>query len=299
MFDVLPPQGRMPDGDVLNTESIRKQRRARPLRPAVASARPRRMITAAPRTIQVAWKLPARLRKPIREQLAKEHKLRARRNAIISFDRRPIHTHALLVGNREGTPDHGGITLPRRRIFNRGAEHHTGDTYKHSRPQLQVAAPPYVGRIVQNAPVAVRRMRSAPPVRQQLPPSRHLPAAARPRFDLARRPQAQRRQLASTYLAGERDLAYHWPEKLIAESSIKYEPAAARPDQELPENSAAPKRSLALPFSFSLWPKFLWRDKHPAGEAGYAAGSQESAAKKKVQAGRIIDLTHINSDRLA
>jgi hypothetical protein len=81
------------------------------------------------RTVQMQWKLPARLRKPIREQLAKERQQKKQRQAIVKFERRPLHTQL--------------VTPPAPR--NQGAEHHTGDVYTASKPLSRVSLPPYTG----------------------------------------------------------------------------------------------------------------------------------------------------------
>lgn len=79
--------------------------------------------------LRVDWKLPARLRKPIRPQLTAERA--AKRARIIGgFARRPLTTQRLV-----------GDAAP----VNTGAEHHTADIYRDSAPSLRLVAPPYVG----------------------------------------------------------------------------------------------------------------------------------------------------------
>ena len=79
--------------------------------------------------LKIDWKLPARLRKPVRAQLKAERAER-RSRVLKGFYRRPLNTQRLTTE------------------VNRGAEQHTGDIYRESEPQLRLVAPPYTGSVM-------------------------------------------------------------------------------------------------------------------------------------------------------
>jgi hypothetical protein len=245
------------------------------------------MVTVGPRTVQVEWRLPARLRQPIRTQLAKERARQRQRQAIIHFDRRPLHTQPLLRAEPETKDSVGGFSLPQRRVFNRGAEHHTGDTYMRSRPQLQVAAPPYVGKAATQAgPTWL--------------PSRAAGIAARQ----ARASKPKRRDQVRSGTAGqsagrswlrERDVPYQWQ----AEQATGQEDVADVIEEREQGAEQEPRKLLAIPLSLSLWPKFLFGRKNresdqqldsPLRSTSHHVLGDRPSPKKKVHDGRIIDL---------
>lgn len=276
MFDVLPPRKGPEESSQDSGDVTRKGRpslsgrQARPIRPSVASNQSGSVVHTGPRVVQVDWKLPARLRKPVREQLAKERRARRERSSIIRFERKPIRTRPFLVAENEG---HGRrIQMPKRRLFNRGAEHHTGDTYKHSRPQLHVATPPYVGRFTRRTVAAASTPRPASPaVRadQAGGETRRVQKTAAKSIDQMRRGAAPtmparradapgirrtpKRQQQGWY--GERDIAFTWPQDTHAAAGSA--PAEAKSDMFVEPVVAKPKRFLALPFSLNIWPRFL------------------------------------------
>lgn len=150
MLDIIPhsadaPRGR-PSGDSRNRPSARKPSK---------------------NVLKVDWKLPARLRKPIRPQLVAERK--AKRAKILGgFSRRPITTQRLITD------------MP---IQNIGAEHHTADIYRESVPNMRLVAPPYVGAAVKQAFHVVsgpnRRRQAREKTGLTLSPSAALPVSPR------------------------------------------------------------------------------------------------------------------------
>ncbi len=227
----------------------------------------RRLVSPSPSVVQFEWKLPARLRKPIRQQLAQERRKKQERQAIIRFEKRAIHTQPLLVAGREPKESSApGITLPKRRFFNRGAEHHTGDTYRYARPQLQVAAPPYVGR-------------GAP---------RYNVATPKPLMAQRRRESVPSQSLSPQTWLVERDVPFEW-EGRKARSAENSEPIE-NVDQDLfvqvDEDSEIqlPKRFLSIPLSLNIWPINLFVSKKPAVDENSSLGEggklERSGVKK-------------------
>lgn len=280
MFDVLPPGSE--SGSEYTRRVPKQKRRARVISSSVSSNQPRSgSISVGPRTVEVNWKLPARLRRPIREQLQKERRKKKFRQAIVQFDRRPINTRPLLVaGNEEQlTKDHG-VVLPQRRVFNRGVEHHTGDTYKHTKPKLHVAAPPYVGRAARPATSTMRRVSniSRRPTPQAPPHSRpRVMQPARPQRKIVPslpKPSPKRSQKQLPWLA-DRDVPFSWgetkkPQRIVVEDHAEtYEAAESVETRALQK----PRRRLSLPFNVQIWPFSSERD-----------NVSPKTGKKKVQA---------------
>ena len=93
------------------------------------------------KVLRLQYKLPARLRRPIRQELRKEKQLVRKQENRIDFERRPIITEQ-------------PARRPPSYSKNSGAEHHTGDVYMRSRPEVQVSAPPYISAIARSERVA-------------------------------------------------------------------------------------------------------------------------------------------------
>lgn len=180
--------------------------------------------------LKVDWKLPARLRRPIQQQLASERQER-RKKILSGFSRRALHTQLL-----EDVP----------RQQNMGAEYHTGDVYRETKPRASLVAPPYVGSVVKGVMHEVRDDK------------RRVVAAASPEV--------------------------MWPRPL-------HDPASSGPTA-FPASServvTPPKRKLALPFSFSVLPKWLMaktplRSEETQNYAGLAPVKKKSKeARKKI-----------------
>lgn len=95
--------------------------------------------------LRLQYKLPARLRRPIGQEL-RSNRAAARQNQTgIDFERRPIRTE----------PQNRRPPLYRKNV---GVEHHTGDVYMSSRPEIQVSAPPYVSAVAKRERMGERRM---------------------------------------------------------------------------------------------------------------------------------------------
>lgn len=245
MYDIIPGGGEKND------------RPARPIRPNVGGKSQRRKVVyAGPRTVQLEWKLPSRLRKPIREQLAKQRAQKQRRKAAaVSFARKPIHTQPLLVAEEDSRQPGGRVRKPRR-FFNRGVEHNTGDVYSQGKPDLHVAAPPYIGRVARRE--AGTHSSSA------------RPASRQPAKQVVRRkrvPAAPRRTVPAPAMpVAERDVPMQWDTSSVSPTHAEEGLFAAtnRPKRVMPG------------VTFSLWPGNWFGGRKERKE------KVPSAAKKKL-----------------
>lgn len=227
-----------------------------------------KVVYAGPRVVQVEWKLPSRLRKPIREQLAKERQQRKRRTAAaVTFARKPIRTQALLEATPQVPRASNAQVRQPRRFFNRGAEHHTKDIYSQGKPQLRVAAPPYLGRVARKTSDATKS------VPRQAPRRRVAPQPAR----APRRPNmAQKTRSAMPY--AERDMPMEWNKTSVP---VQMQEST----QEMFAPVAKPKKMLPG-ITFSLWPK-NWFGSKDAGEP-VQNGQPVMAASKTSKKKRLI-----------
>lgn len=241
MFDVLPPAPPQ-----------------RPSSPSRRSVPPRRRVIAAsttpqapgPRVVKLEWRLPARLRRPIRQELARERHKKKTEQSIVAFERRPIYSQV--------PDDHPAYGRPAVAPTNKGAEHHTGDVYYHSRPSLSLQLPPYRGRAV-------------PPSEKITPPLRvHVPLPVKTPVPPPRTPAPQTRAAAVASLGADvRDVPYRWTQ------ALESKPGNAMVDvneaQQLLAPIKQPKRRFTLPLHLSVFP---WRKKN-------VANPSSNQAKKK------------------
>ena len=221
MYDILP-----------SGPSNSGHKSARPLRPQTGKRSERKVVYSGPRVVQMDWKLPARLRKPIREQLAKERSQRRRQAAAVKFSRRPLHTQPVLEANRDSKTPGAHVRKPRR-LFNRGSEHHTRDMHTYSKPQLQVAAPPYVGSAARSFASVTKPQPAASVVKRQKA--------------VSSRPAAQKRTQRPTMFA-ERDVPMQW--SAGAGHSVEVNEDV---HDDLFVQVEKPRR-VASGLTFSLWP---------------------------------------------
>lgn len=256
MFDVLPPSE--PDWssrpkrrpNLSSAYQRRKTRRTRKSTQAVLS------VPARDRTVRLDWKLPARLRKPVHEQLAEERRKKREREAILHFERKSIQTRPVLIAEKQDPSPMGGVTIPSRRIFNRGAEHHTGDVYRSSQPKLHMAMPPYMGSFAgssysQSKPTiqhpASRRVARRIPQMQKPVPKKAIPAYAK------QVPAQPVRPHSPVPLTEERDIPYSF--SLDKAGSVTQVPPLF---VQVPKSTKPARNKFSLPFSFNFWPSFLW-----------------------------------------
>lgn len=237
MLDVVPPA--QPRRSTISPPR-RTPRRQR----VASSAIPQ---TPGPRVVALQYRLPARLRRPIREELARERQKKKQEQSIVAFERRPIYSQV---------PDsHPTYGRPKNKLENRGAEHHTGDVYYHSRPNLSVEVPPYRGRVV---PATAKITPPAPIIRQ---PKKAPVPAVQPR----RQPKTGLAALGTDV----RDVPYRWTQAL--ESKPRNSAIFVNEAAQLLAPITQPKRRFTLPLHFSVFP---WRKKNNTS-------SNEDQAKKK------------------
>ncbi len=94
--------------------------------------------------VRVGWKLPARLRRPVAQQLAKDRKKKHEREAIIRFERKKITTPKIWnIEKRKIKSRAVGISLPTHHFFHTKPERHTGDTLRDTAPKVRITLPPY------------------------------------------------------------------------------------------------------------------------------------------------------------
>lgn len=137
--------------------------------------------SARPAVVALDWRLPARLRRPVHQELARQRRRQRQREAIVRFERRPLYAPSDLPGRPAGRPPVNSATV-RPRV---GVEQHTADVYQAGRPLLVAGVPPYAGSFLRGkAPVRL----PAPPLVRPTPP----------------------RATKVTALAGERDVPYQW-----------------------------------------------------------------------------------------
>ncbi|MEX2054765.1 MAG: DUF4012 domain-containing protein [Candidatus Andersenbacteria bacterium] len=248
MFDVVPPYSTIPS-------STNRRRSSAPRRTEAARRPlPKGRTTSSQPVVKLEWQLPARLRRPVREELARERTKQRRRQAIVQFERRPIYSEL------PTSPPH--YRSAPAKIQPPGVEQHTADVYRNSPPDRALPPPPYQGRLARQA---------APP--------RRIPAPARPRpvqpsaqKQVVKRPQPPRRPAAATLpkpsplpLLGtaERDVPFDWQQLATATPARSQAPTNPSPELSLIERAPAkvevraPKRRFALPLHFSIFPRNL------------------------------------------
>lgn len=194
--------------------------------------------TSGPRVVSLQWQLPARLRRPIRTELARARQASARQKAIVNFERRSLYS--------EVPTTHPNYGRPQSQAVNTGAEHHTGDVYAQSRPNVVVGLPPYRPSVTQA--MSTRPATSPAPMMK--------PRVRQPRAQS--QPKPIRRSPATLMPAGlgndVRDVPYQWAPQAPAAVFMNEAQKLLAPIQQ-------PKRRFALPLHLSVFP---WRKKQVA-----------------------------------
>lgn len=169
--------------------------------------------------LRVDWKLPARLRRPISAQLAKDRKKKGNHQEIIHFERKKLVTPKVWDTSKKDAQIRSmraaGITLPTHHFFHTKIEKHTSDINKSYASKVHIALPPY----------------SAPLGKQRRVASKHVALKKHTKTIIPK-----------------------MPEPIFAERDIAYEFAPSRED--LPEVDDAPEviesPVVSLPFSVSV-----------------------------------------------
>lgn len=236
MLDIVPPQH---DGQP------RRSPRPAP-EPDQAQS-----VPVGPRTVELSWQLPSRLRRPIREELQRQRHKKRQRTAIANFSKRPLP---------ETVPTKPTPVRTSAPSVNQGVEHHTGDVYQQQQPGLRLPAPPYRGRFVSGK--AAPPTASVPVANQRPAQAQSVRRAEKPRRRIAQQAPTRRSRRQSA-LFGERDVPF-----AIAQSDQA--PPAPLPETKTRVNE--PRRRFALPLHVSIWPFSRGADK---GEADTSAASKK------------------------
>ncbi len=237
MYDVVPP---FTPARPQSTPFRRSPRRA-------ALSQPKQIPknqTSGPRVVALQWQLPARLRRPIRTELARARRESARQKAIVNFERRSLYS--------EVPTTHPNYGRPQSQAVNTGAEHHTGDVYAQSRPNVVVGQPPYRPSV---AHPAATRPAAINPIPMMKPRVRQLRSQSQPK-PVGPRPAT----LMPAGLGNDvRDVPYQWAPQ--AQAPVSSPTVFMNDAQKLLAPIQQPKRRFALPLHLSVFP---WRKKQVA-----------------------------------
>lgn len=232
MYDVVPPA----------LPPQRKSRRPVRRHPPAPLSPP---APATPRVVTLQWRLPARLRRPIKQELARQRRQQKQKQAIVAFERRPLYSQVPTTRPTYGRPQVTAST-----DIN---QQNTGDVYQHSRPNVVVGLPPYRASKQVQASTQLRRQSPAPSVKK------HSPVP----------PVRPRRAAAVAALANDvRDVPYRWASP--TQSSSPSPGLFVNEAQQLLAPVQPPKRRLAFPLHFSIFP---WKKKR--SEAVRSGGSKK------------------------
>ena len=187
--------------------------------------------------VEIDWRLPARLRRPVHQELQRQRRRRRQHEAIVQFKRHSLYPE----GKRTPALKPAKVNI--------GAEHHTGDVYREGRPFLAASVPPYAGSFLSGkAPVPPPAPKKRPAaIKASLPPTpppARRAVVSRPKSSVASLPAQLReapRKIAA--LSGERDVPYQW-------AAAQVERAKAAPVSVAPPR----RRRFALPLHVSIWP---------------------------------------------
>ena len=167
---------------------------------------PRRL----PQTVKLDWKLPARLRRPVRAGLKRQ-----RSSAAVE------------------SPE--AVTFERHELYPADSEQHTSDVHREHRPKVRISQPPYAGQVVQKsvgsgqpAPVTPRRQAKPAPAKVAQPVHTPEPKAV------------------PALLQGERDIPFDWQ----AMPTRAAEPAAPQAAASHTVAQPTRRLALPLHFSF-------------------------------------------------
>lgn len=196
-------------------------------------------------TVRIDWKLPARLRKPIREQLKKERAKKRQEQPLVHFDTKKIHTSRVTSTPKKVVRAKQSIALPKHRFFSTPSVSTTADISQTRSSTVTVTPPPYTGIVAHSVRGKKVKKKPAPqkPViaQQQVKRSRvpmHDLKAPRTGYVL---PAALPEKHVVPLIIQERDIEYAFEE----------EPTAIEPVIEKAV-IVKPKVKLSLPFSITV-----------------------------------------------
>lgn len=202
-------------------------------------------------TVRIDWKLPARLRRPIREQLKKDRIQKQSRKPSIHFNRKKIQTK----------PERN-IALPSHRFFSSPAISTTADISRNTPTKVAVMPPPYVGKVAHGSHRKKAQKKVVPSKR--VLPRKKTPAPAPlivPALRVSSRstPKKILEKKVEPLFIQERDISYTFPEEPVAIEPEKHHVRIVKPKVkvQLPSRHAmASAFFLLVGFSFALF--FIW-----------------------------------------
>lgn len=210
------------------------------------------------RVVELSWQLPARLRRPIKEDLERERRKRRQREAIVKFERHPLGTQ--LPTEK--------VAVAKTRTAT-GVEQHTADVYRQTSPKLKVIMPPYGGGFVRRGGASA--MMSRKTARKQVGSN----VAGDVQRRMVVKPVKRRQRKAEEVvvpekvvsIAGERDVPFDWKSLIGEEKKKETDAVSVEPS----------RRRFSLPLHFSVWP---FSESHQVVAAG--------ESKKKVRRRKLI-----------
>ncbi len=203
------------------------------------------------RTVRIDWKLPARLRRPIGEQLKKDRLKKHPPKPSVRFNRKKIDTK----------PERN-IALPSHRFFSSPAISTTADISRNTPTKVAVMPPPYIGAVARGArhkKIEKKHIaHKAAPARRKSPKSVPLvvPHLRKSSDVLAKKLPEKKVQ---PLLIQERDIAYSFHEEPVAIEPRKNHIRIVKPKMKvrLPSQHAMVSALLLVGgFAFVLF--FVW-----------------------------------------
>ncbi len=255
MIDVIPPESGYPSSSFSpDTKTTRRGR--------IASSNNRptqNRVSIGPKIVRVAWKLPARLRRPVRQEIIRQRKHQRRRRAIVQFKRHALYDD--VSRDMKATNAPGSQRLSNHRP-SKGNEIVTNDIYIKALPGIQVGPPPYAGAAVNKVLGEVGNFgspkKTAPArgdrgiLRRSTIKQRHV---KRPEDSVQtnRMPVQTDLVFAKTksvnmnpnFLIAERDVPFTWGQGTTSTSPAEV---------HLRDRIVEPKRRFTLPLHLSIWP---------------------------------------------
>lgn len=261
VLDIVPG-GRSGDDASWGRELAQRQERAHA-----------RRTIEAPRVVKLTNKLPARLRRPVRDELERQRRRQRVRDAVVRFERRPLYSEVPSAPPRHAQSRPPLASLP-------GAEQHTGDVYMQSRPEVNLPAPPYAGSFVRRGPrppagQAGRIVKARP---LQRAATLVAPTSPRRVGSLVKKPRVV--QSAARPVRPEAQTVTFSPSRpRPVESGAMLDSAEREPRQRIVQ---PPSRRFALPLHFSIFPLSLWpRRGTAAPEEAHIVPAEDPATPKK------------------
>lgn len=268
MLDVIPPTS--PSSPSRRAPKRRGRSVPQSRKPKYLGALPDR---AADSVVKIEWRLPARLRRPVKQELDRQRRRQRQQRAIIHFERRPIYSELPSqypkYQGKQGKSDW------------QGAEQHTGDVYRQGKPAVQMPFPPY--RAGKSSTARPNSPAQAP--RRKMYPTQSSPATNKPAQKIIANNVRQKRTISNNSRGipglgdAVRDVPYQW-QKTALEKNLPHDLQLVPTVQSQVEAAVKPpRRRFALPLHFSIFPLSLRPKRNKSGEV-----------KKKISKSRLANV---------